>query len=597
MKNLDWANLSFGYMKTDYNVRCYYRDGKWGEIEVCSDEYLKLHMAATCLHYGQEAFEGLKAYRCPDGKVRIFRPEENAERLQSTCRGIMMPEVPTELFVEMVKKVVRLNQEWIPTYESGATLYIRPLLIGTSAQVGVHPAKEYCFLIFVTPVGPYFKGGFATNPYVIIRDYDRSAPLGTGIYKVGGNYAASLFANNLAHEKGYACEFYLDAKEKKYIDECGAANFFGIKDNTYVTPKSTSILPSITNKSLMQVAEDLGMKVERRPIPEEELETFEEAGACGTAAVISAPSATLTTWRPASATISARSPARSRRNSSTPCAASSTARSKTSTAGQRWSSNKNMSKGKLAKFADMETYRNVFQYPYSVVSDVPFAMRGHWREQYFKNDNPIVLELGCGKGEYAVGLAKRHPDMQLHRRGHQGSPHVDRCHPGPAGRTEERGLPAHQHRDHRPLLRPRRGAGDMAHLQRPADEEPAQAPHVDLLPGALPPLPDRRGHHPPEDRLQLPLHLHHALVSTTSLPVSCEDRRPLCRRRHTADSRQGASIQTYYEQMWLSRGISIKYMQFLLPHDGQLEEPDIEIELDDYRSYHRTKRSSLETAK
>ncbi|GAA2988100.1 branched-chain amino acid aminotransferase [Prevotella corporis] len=287
MKNLDWANLSFGYMPTDYNVRCYYRDGKWGEVEVCSDEYLKLHMAATCLHYGQEAFEGLKAYRCPDGKVRLFRVEENAARLQRTSRGIVMPEVPTELFVEMAKKVVRLNQEYIPTYESGATLYLRPLLIGTSAQVGVHPAKEYIFLIFVTPVGPYFKGGFSTNPYVIMRDFDRAAPLGTGTFKVGGNYAASLRANQLAHEKGYASEFYLDSKEKKYVDECGAANFFGIKNKTYVTPLSSSILPSITNKSLMQIAEDLGMKVERRPIPEEELDTFEEAGACGTAAVIS----------------------------------------------------------------------------------------------------------------------------------------------------------------------------------------------------------------------------------------------------------------------------------------------------------------------
>ena len=287
MKNLDWEKLSFGYMPTDYNVRCYYRDGKWGEIEVCSDEYIKLHMAATSLHYGQEAFEGLKAYRCPDGKVRVFRMEENAARLQSTCRGIMMPEVPTELFCEMVKKVVRLNQEYIPTYESGATLYVRPLLIGTSAQVGVHPANEYLFLIFVTPVGPYFKGGFSSNPYVIIRDYDRAAPLGTGTYKVGGNYAASLKANSIAHAKGYASEFYLDSKEKKYVDECGAANFFGIKNNTYVTPKSSSILPSITNKSLMQIAEDLGMTVERRPIPEEELDTFEEAGACGTAAVIS----------------------------------------------------------------------------------------------------------------------------------------------------------------------------------------------------------------------------------------------------------------------------------------------------------------------
>lgn len=287
MKNLDWANLSFGYMPTDYNVRCYYRDGKWGEVEVCSDEYLKLHMAATCLHYGQEAFEGLKAYRCPDGKVRLFRVEENAARLQRTSRGIVMPEVPTELFVEMAKKVVRLNQEYIPTYESGATLYLRPLLIGTSAQVGVHPAKEYIFLIFVTPVGPYFKGGFSTNPYVIMRDFDRAAPLGTGTFKVGGNYAASLRANQLAHEKGYASEFYLDSKEKKYVDECGAANFFGIKNKTYVTPLSSSILPSITNKSLMQIAEALGMKVERRPIPEEELDTFEEAGACGTAAVIS----------------------------------------------------------------------------------------------------------------------------------------------------------------------------------------------------------------------------------------------------------------------------------------------------------------------
>ena len=287
MKDLNWSELSFGYMPTDYNVRCYYRDGKWGEIEVCSDEYIKMHMAATCLHYGQEAFEGLKAYRCPDGKVRTFRADENAARLQSTCRGILMPEVPTELFEEMVRKVVVLNQEYIPTYESGATLYLRPLLVGTSPQVGVRPSSEYLFMIFVTPVGPYFKGGFSTNPYVIIREFDRSAPLGTGKYKVGGNYAASLAANKKAHDLGYACEFYLDAKEKKYMDECGAANFFSIKNNTYVTPKSTSILPSITNKRLMQLAEDLGMTVERRQIPEEELETFEEAGACGTAAVIS----------------------------------------------------------------------------------------------------------------------------------------------------------------------------------------------------------------------------------------------------------------------------------------------------------------------
>ena len=284
---LDWSNLSFGYMKTDYNVRCYYRNGGWGDVEVSDSENITLHMAATCLHYGQEAFEGLKAFRGKDGKVRIFRLEANAERLQSTCDGIMMPQLPTEKFREMVIRVVKMNERFVPPYESGASLYIRPLLIGTGPQVGVHPADEYLFVIFVMPVGPYFKGGFATNPYVVIRQYDRSAPLGTGIYNVGGNYAASMKANKLAHDLGYSCEFYLDAKEKKYIDECGAANFFGIKENTYVTPKSTSILPSITNKSLMQLAEDMGLKVERRQIPIEELDSFEEAGACGTAAVIS----------------------------------------------------------------------------------------------------------------------------------------------------------------------------------------------------------------------------------------------------------------------------------------------------------------------
>ena len=287
MKEIDWSNLSFGYMKTDYNVRINFREGAWGELEVSSSEYINMHMAATCLHYGQEAFEGLKAFRGKDGKIRVFRLEDNAARMQDTCRGILMAELPTERFREAVLKVIKLNERFVPPYESGASLYIRPLLIGTGAQVGVHPADEYLFLVLVTPVGPYFKGGFSTNPYVIFRQFDRSAPLGTGIYKVGGNYAASLRANKMAHDLGYTSEFYLDAKEKKYIDECGPANFFGIKDNTFITPLSTSILPSITNKSLMQLAEDMGMKVERRPVPEEELSTFEEAGACGTAAVIS----------------------------------------------------------------------------------------------------------------------------------------------------------------------------------------------------------------------------------------------------------------------------------------------------------------------
>lgn len=287
MEQIDWSNLSFGYMSTDYNVRCNYRNGEWGELEVSSSEYLPIHMAATCLHYGQEAFEGMKAFKGKDGKVRIFRMEDNAKRLQSSCDGIMMARFPIEKYEEAILKVVKLNERFIPPYESGASLYIRPVLIGMSAKVGVSPATEYTFIVFVTPVGPYFKAGFKPTPYAILREYDRAAPLGTGIYKVGGNYAASLTAGEKAHKLGYSAVLYLDAKEKKYIDECGPANFFGIKNNTYITPESSSILPSITNKSLMVLAEDLGLKVERRRIPEDELATFEEAGACGTAAVIS----------------------------------------------------------------------------------------------------------------------------------------------------------------------------------------------------------------------------------------------------------------------------------------------------------------------
>ena len=287
MSTMDWSNLGFGYIRTDYNVRCRYSNGAWSDIEVCTDENINIHMAATCLHYGQDAFEGLKAFRGKDGKIRIFRLEANAERLQSSCDGIMMPRVSTELFREMVKKVVGLNERFVPPYESGASLYIRPLLIGISPQVGVSPSTEYLFVIFVTPVGPYYKAGFATNNCVIFRNIDRAAPLGTGRYKVGGNYASGMKASHAAHVQGYACEIYLDAKEKKYIDECGAANFIAIKDNRYITPLSTSILPSITNNSLMQIARDMGLVVEQRPVLLEEVSGFDEAGACGTAAVIS----------------------------------------------------------------------------------------------------------------------------------------------------------------------------------------------------------------------------------------------------------------------------------------------------------------------
>jgi len=286
MEKFDWKNLPFGYIKADYNVRCYYRDGKWGEIEISSSEYIMLHIAATSLHYGQEIFEGLKAYRGRDGKIRLFRCRDNAQRMINSADYIKMAAPPVDLFVEAVKKTVRLNEHLVPPYESGATLYVRPLLIGSGAQIGVKPADEYLFIVFVTPVGPYFKTGFKPVTVIITRDSDRAAPLGTGHVKCGGNYAASLPAAFEAQKLGYATCLYLDAKEKKYIDEFGPANFFGVKNNTYITPKSQSILPSITNRSLITLAEDFGMKIERRPVEVSELETFEEAGSCGTAAVI-----------------------------------------------------------------------------------------------------------------------------------------------------------------------------------------------------------------------------------------------------------------------------------------------------------------------
>lgn len=286
MENIDWAKLPFGYLKTDYNVRSTYKDGSWSKLEVSDSEYFPMHIAATCMHYGQEAFEGMKAYRGKDGKVRIFRWIENAKRFQRSAQGVLMAEVPFDLFHEAIVKAVKLNERFIPPYGTGASLYIRPLLIGSGAEVGVKPASEYMFIVFVSPVGPYFKEGFNPVKIAVVRDSDRAAPLGTGTIKVGGNYAASLKGIMRVHKSGYSSPMYLDAKEKKYIDEIGAANFFAIKDKTYITPKSESILPSITNMSLIQLAEDIGLKTERRLVPIDELDSFEEVGACGTAAII-----------------------------------------------------------------------------------------------------------------------------------------------------------------------------------------------------------------------------------------------------------------------------------------------------------------------
>lgn len=287
METIDWKNLGFGYRDSDYNVRCYYKNGEWGEIEISTSNTINIHMSATALHYGQEAFEGLKAFKGQDGKIRIFRMDENAKRMQDSSDGILMAKLPVDKFMEAVRIAVKKNERFVPPYDSGAALYIRPLLIGTGAQIGVSPANEYLFVVFVMPVGPYFPEGFKPTDLVIMREFDRAAPQGTGKYKVGGNYAASMYEGKKAKAGGFSAVLYLDSKEKKYLDECGPANFFGIKNKTYITPESDSILPSITNKSLIVLAKEMGLNVERRKVPYEELADFEEVGACGTAAVIS----------------------------------------------------------------------------------------------------------------------------------------------------------------------------------------------------------------------------------------------------------------------------------------------------------------------
>ena len=287
MKNIDWNSLGFDYFPTDINARAYYKDGAWSELEYTSDEYIKMHMSTTCLHYGLECFEGLKAFRGVDGKVRLFRAEENGRRMQSSARKLCLPVPPLELFVEACYEVVKRNIEYVPSYESGASLYLRPVLIGTKVGLGVKASHEAMLIVFCSPVGPYFKGGMKPIKVIVDRVQDRAAPRGTGDIKAGGNYASSIFSGEKAHTLGYSNVMYLDATEHKYIEECGAANFFGIKDGKYITPKSPSILPSITNKSLRTLAEDMGLVVEERPVPVEELASFEEAGACGTAAVIS----------------------------------------------------------------------------------------------------------------------------------------------------------------------------------------------------------------------------------------------------------------------------------------------------------------------
>ncbi|MFZ7342819.1 branched-chain amino acid aminotransferase [Avibacterium volantium] len=287
IKDLDWQNLGFGYIKTDYRYIAYWKDGKWSKGELTQDNVLHISEGSTALHYGQQCFEGLKAYRCKDGSINLFRPDQNAERLQKSCQRLLMPEIPTEMFIDACKQVVKANQEWLAPYGTGATLYLRPFMIGVGDNVGVTPATEYIFSIFCCPVGAYFKGGLKPTNF-IVSEYDRAAPHGTGAAKVGGNYAASLYPGKLAKQRNFSDCIYLDPATHTKIEEVGAANFFGItKDNKFVTPLSPSILPSITKYSLLYLAKErLGLEAIEGDIYINELDQFKEAGACGTAAVI-----------------------------------------------------------------------------------------------------------------------------------------------------------------------------------------------------------------------------------------------------------------------------------------------------------------------
>lgn len=287
MKNIDWKNLGFDYSKTDAIFLAHYKDGKWNEGELVEDNMLSISVASTALHYGQQCFEGMKAYRAKDGRILLFRPEQNARRLQNSARRILMAEVPEDLFLRGVKEAVLANTDYIPPYGTGGSLYIRPFLIGVGHRMGVAPAPEYLFCVIVMPVGAYFKGGLAPVNFVT-TDYDRAAPNGTGQAKVGGNYAASLLANKEAKDQGFADCIYLDPLTHTKIEEVGAANFFGITaEGEFITPKSPSILGSITKYSLLQIAEDLGLKALEEDVYVDQLDRFVEAGACGTAAVIS----------------------------------------------------------------------------------------------------------------------------------------------------------------------------------------------------------------------------------------------------------------------------------------------------------------------
>jgi len=286
---LDWKNLGFGYAVTDYNCRAFFKNGKWSEPTIFPDETINLSIAAQFIHYGQNIFEGIKVFEQKNGDITAFRPIENAKRFIQSAKACEMVPVPEELFMKTLDKVVQLNHRWVPPYGSGASLYVRPFQMGVEPLMGVKPSLQYTFIILVTPVGAYFKSGFKPGKFAVADDLDRAAPFGLGKVKAAANYVSGLRGTVRAKHDGYNEIIYLDCVQRKYIEESGPANFIAItKDNKYVTPKSSSILTSITNMSLREIAEkDFGMTVEERPISVDELADFEEVGACGTAAIIS----------------------------------------------------------------------------------------------------------------------------------------------------------------------------------------------------------------------------------------------------------------------------------------------------------------------
>jgi branched-chain amino acid aminotransferase len=286
-KNIDWKNLGFEYMQTEYYVKCEYTQGKWGKVQVCTEPQISLHIAATCLHYGQAVFEGLKAFGRKDGSIALFRPQENARRLIASAQRLVMEPPTEELFLSMAKKLVQLNLPYVPPYGTGASLYLRPVLVGSSPHIGIHASEDYILIMLASPMGPYYKNGFFPVKAYIQDKYDRTAPLGVGNIKAAGNYAAAMLGDLEGKKKGFPVCLYLDAGTHQHIDEFSSSNFIAIaRDGKYVTPDSQSILESVTNKSLQNIAQDFGMAVEKRNVYVNELADFVEVGACGTAVVI-----------------------------------------------------------------------------------------------------------------------------------------------------------------------------------------------------------------------------------------------------------------------------------------------------------------------